>query len=365
MIVKKQKNILQKDINNVVKLLKKENLSGFNSGPGKSFYGGENIQLLEKQFCDHFNCRYAISVNSWTSGLEIAVASLKLKANAEVICSPWSMSATVAAIANNNCVPVFADIDPLTFNIDPNKIEQKITKKTGAILVTEMYGQSCDIERIIKIAKKYKLSTISDTAQAIGSKVKNKFTGTHTDIGGFSFNWHKHLNCGEGGMVITNNGKLAKQMMMLRNHGEGVDGDFGHNFRMTEVCASLIRDQLPRLVSRIKARNLIVEQLKARVHNNEITFPTLYKGNTHVYCTLPLLVRDRKLRDILYEKLKLLYPVRKTFSRGPLNLLRACNLFYSKMPIAEQLPNMLLDFDMNYAYTPRDAGIIADFLNNT
>jgi len=330
MIVKRLKTIQQGDINKVSKILKQENLSGF-----------------------------------WTSGLEIAVASLKLRTGTEVICSPWSMSATVAAIANNQCVPVFADIDPLTFNIDPSMIEEKITERTGAILITEMYGQSCDIKSIIKLAKKYKLFTISDTAQAIGSKVGNKFTGTHTDIGGFSFNWHKHLNCGEGGMVITNNSKLAKRMMMLRNHGEGVDGDFGHNFRMTEVCASLIRDQLPRLNSRIKSRNLIVKQLKNMLYNDKIKFPKLYKGNTHVYCTLPLLVKDKKLRDNIHKQLSTLYPVRKTFSRGPLNLLRACNSFYRKMPIAEQLPNMLLDFDMNYAYTTRDIGIIADFLNNT
>ncbi len=365
MLVKRIKTIQQGDINKVSKILKQENLSGFNAGPGPSFYGGENVQLLEKEFCDYFKCRYAVSVNSWTSGLEIAVASLRLKAGTEVICSPWSMSATVAAIANNQCTPVFADIDPLSFNINPSMIEEKITDKTGAILITEMYGQSCDIKNIIKIAKKYKLFTISDTAQAIGSKVENKFTGTHTDIGGFSFNWHKHLNCGEGGMIITNNDKLAKRMMMLRNHGEGVDGDFGHNFRMTETSASLIRDQLPRLARRIKARNLIVEQLENMVYNDRIKFPKLYNGNTHVYCTLPLLVEGKKLRDKIHKSLSALYPVRKTFSRGPLNLLKACSGFHRKMPIAEQIPNMLLDFDMNYAYTNRDIGIIADFLNNS
>jgi len=101
------------------------------------------------------------------------------------------------------------------------------------------------------------------------------------------------------------------------------------------------------------------------LYNDKIKFPKLYKGNTHVYCTLPLLVKDKKLRDNIHKQLSTLYPVRKTFSRGPLNLLRACSSFYRKMPVAEQLPNMLLDFDMNYAYTTRDIGIIADFLNNS
>ena len=303
MIVKRQKTIETSDINKVVKLLKEENLSGFNAGPGDSFYGGNNVKALEKQFCDYFRCKHAISVNSWTSGLEIAVASLKLEKGTEIICSPWSMSATVAAIVNNDCKPVFADIDPSTFNLDPKKVMAKVTKHTGAILVTEMYGQSSNINEILKIAKANRLYTISDTAQSIGSKVNSKFTGTITDIGGFSFNWHKHLNCGEGGMVITNNGKLAKRMMLARNHGEGLNGDFGHNYRMTETSASLIRDQLPRLKSRLIKRNSFVQKLKSRVHNQNINFPKVSNGNTHAYCTLPILINDKKLRDNIHKKL--------------------------------------------------------------
>lgn len=362
MLVKRKKTILDKDIGRIVKILKQETLSGFNAGPGDSFYGGHHVKALEKEFCSYFKCKHSISVNSWTSGLEIAVASLQLEKGSEIICSPWSMSATVAAIVNNNCRPVFVDIDPNTFNIDPNKIQKNVTKKTRAILVTEMYGQSSDIVAISKIAKANGLYTISDTAQSIGSKVKDRYTGTLTDIGGFSFNWHKHLNCGEGGMVITNNTKLAKRMMLLRNHGEGRGGEFGHNFRMTELCASLIRDQLPRLDQRIKERNSFVEELKARVHNKDIQFPTVLKYNTHSYCTLPLLVLNKKIRDILHKKLHVMYPVRRTFSRGPLNLLKKC--YYVKMANAEQLPTRLLDFDMNYHYSHKDISIITHFLNN-
>ena len=364
MLVKRRQTIRSKDIDKVSKLLRKETLSGFNAGPGESFYGGPNVRSLEKEFCDYFKCRYAVSVNSWTSGLEIALASLKLKAKTEVICSPWSMSATVAAIVNNHCVPVFVDVDPSTFNIDPTKIEEKITANTGAVLVTDMYGQSCDVFPILKIAKQHNLYTISDTAQAIGSKVKHRYTGTLTDIGGFSFNWHKHLNCGEGGMVITNNAGIAKRMMLARNHGEGLNGDFGHNFRMTEICASLIRDQLPSLKARIRERNDFAKSLQSRVYNDKIIFPKVLDGNTHVYCTLPILIDNKKSRDIIYNKLSLLYPVRKTFSRGPLNKLKACTPYYERMPNAEALPKKLLDFDMNYKYGHRDTEIIADFLNS-
>lgn len=364
MIVKPNKTIAQKDIVKIGKILTAETLSGFNAGPGLSFYGGENVRKLEKEFCTYFKCKYAISVNSWTSGLEIAIESLQLKEKREIICSPWSMSATVSAIVKNNCIPVFADVDPSTFNIDPEKVKEKITANTGAILLTEMYGQSCDILPILKIAKQHNLYTISDTAQSIGSKVKSKYTGTLTDIGGFSFNWHKHLNCGEGGMVITNHKKLAKRMMLARNHGEGLDGDFGHNFRMTEICASLIRDQLPRLEHRIKERRSFVKNLEARVYNQDVKFPKVLNGNTHVYCTLPILILNKKFRNDIFKKLSSLYPVRKTFSRGPLHTLKACRPFYERMPNAESLPKKLLDFDMNYRYTPRDIDIIAYFLND-
>lgn len=363
MLVKKQQTIDLKDIIEVSKLLKQENLSGFNAGPGESFYGGDQVKSLEKEFCRYFRCKYAVAVNSWTSGLEIAIESLKLDQGSEIICSPWSMSATVSAIVKNNCTPVFADIDPSTFNIDPEKIKEKITNITGAILVTEMHGQSCNIDPVLKLAKQHGLYTISDTAQAIGSKVNNKYTGTLTDIGGFSFNWHKHLNCGEGGIVITNNKKLAKRMMLSRNHGEGLDGDFGHNFRMTEICACLIRKQLPRLKDRIKERRDFVKHLTYYVTNDNIQFPIVPKGNTHVYCSLPILISNKKLRDKLYGKLHHLYPVRKTFSRGPLNLLKACKSFHDSMPNAELLPKNLLDFDMNYKYKFKDIHIIADLLN--
>tara|TARA_B100000073_G_C23717831_1_gene566589 strand:+ start:358 stop:1464 length:1107 start_codon:yes stop_codon:yes gene_type:complete len=364
MIVKKRKTIQDKDIIKISKLLKQESLSGFNAGPGESFYGGDNVRRLEQEFCRYFKCKYAVAVNSWTSGLEIAIESLQLKPGTEIICSPWSMSATVSAIVNNNCVPVFADVDPYSFNIDPEQVKHKISKNTSAILITEMYGQSSDIVPIIKLAKQHGLYTISDTAQAIGSKVKDKHTGTHTDIGGFSFNWHKHLNCGEGGIAITNNTKLAKRMMLSRNHGEGLGGDFGHNYRMTEMCASLVRGQLPLLTHRIRQRNQFVDDLKARVFNDDIRFPNVPQGNTHAYCTLPLVVENKSLRNSLFQKLSAMYPVRKTFSRGPLHLLKACKPFYQKMPNAEKIPSVLLDFDMNYEYTSRDAGIIADFLNH-
>ena len=154
-------------------------------------------------------------------------------------------------------------------------------------------------------------------------------------------------------------------MALARNHGEGLGGKFGHNYRMTEICASLVRQQLPRLESVIKERNKIANALKDKIYNDDVEFPKIHPGHSHVYCTLPLLIGDTKFRDKIYNKLRLMFPIRKTFSRGPLNLLKACSKYRSSMPEAEKIPKHLLDIDMNYEYSPRDIELIAYYLNDT
>ena len=363
MRVKRDKKTLDtKTINKVKNLLKQQTLSGFNASRGPSYFGGPNVQKLENKFQSYFKVKHAISVNSWTSGLHVAVDCLDMKPGSEIICSPWSMSATVASIVNNGCVPVFADIDLKTFNIDPNEIVKKITRKTKAILYTDMYGQSADVTNISKIAKKYNLYTISDGAQAIGSTVRDQFTSTFADIGGFSFNWHKHLDCGEGGMLVTNNNILAEKMKMLRNHAETYEYKFGNNYRMTEICAVIILDQLPKLKKFIQDREKIVDVLK-RHTNFSVHFPKILEQHTHSYCSLPLFIDNSNCRNMIYEKLKHQYPITNTFSRGPLNKLKLCKPFYKKMPNAEQLDNHLLDIDLSYNYKPDDLVRIATIIN--
>ena len=121
-----------------------------------------------------------------------------------------------------NCIPVFVDIDKKTFNYDLKELKKKITSKTVAIIAVDIFGQSENINQIKKIIKKKRIKIISDTAQAIGSKYNNKFSGTVADIGGYSFNYHKHINTGEGGMIVTNNKNLATRCKLIRNHGEAV-----------------------------------------------------------------------------------------------------------------------------------------------
>ena len=174
-------------VNNVMKT---GVLSKFLGSSGKDFLGGPQVIKFENSIKKYFKVKYAITVNSWTSGLIASVGALDVSPGDEIIVTTWSMCASATAIIHWNCIPVFVDIDPDTYNIDPNSIEKKITKKTKAIMTVDIFGQSCDIFKIMKIAKKHNLKVISDSAQSIGSKVDGKYSGTLADIGGYSLNYH-------------------------------------------------------------------------------------------------------------------------------------------------------------------------------
>ena len=283
-------------------VLKTGILSGFIAEKTNNFYGGYHVRKLEKKFTEYFKCKFAITVNSWTSGLVCAVGALNICPGDEIIVTPWTMSATSTAILAWGGIPVFSEIDLNTYCLDPEKIENKITKKSRAIIVADIFGQSADYKMIMKLAKKYNLKVISDSAQAIGSKHFKDFTGTNADIGGYSLNRHKHIHTGEGGVIITNNKKLADIMFKIRNHGECINEDknfrnlLGFNFRMGEVEAAVGYEQLKKLNQIIKKKqntaNLLTKHLKKL---DGLKTPFVSKNNTHVYYIYPLQIDDDKI----------------------------------------------------------------------
>jgi len=374
--LKKVNTIRKKEIKAALKVLKSGNLSGFNAGYSPSFYGGKEVRQFEDKICNKFGTRNAIAVNSWTSGLIIAVASLDLPKGTEVICSSWGMSATVAAIVHSGLVPVFADIDTDTFSLTKQSIERKITNNTSAIIITEMYGYPSDIMPILDLADKYGLVTISDTAQTIGAKYHDRYAGTLTDIGGFSFNWNKHIHCGEGGVVITNNAELAQKMRLLRNHSEGTfhkvfpnfRNHMGYNFRMNEIEAAILSVSLDKTLKKdIKRRTRIVENFIDNLNPEVCSIPKPKKGINSVWCHCPILYKDTNTRDKVHQKLlNNNYSSNNTFSRGPLHLLPAfANYDGSNLVITESLDKTLLDFDLSFSYTKRELRKIIKILNNT
>lgn len=292
------------ELNAASRVIKSGVLSDFIANKSSSFYGGKNVKLLEKKFQNYFKSKYAISVNSWTSGLVCAVGAINVHPGDEIIVSPWTMSATATAILAWGAIPIFSEIDLKTYCLDPNFIEEKITARTKAIMVTDIFGQSADYKRINKIAKKYNLKVISDTAQAIGSKQGKKFSGTLCDIGGFSLNRHKHIHCGEGGIILTNNKKLADNMYKIRNHGEVINKDknfknlIGFNFRLNEIEATIAIEQLKKLKKILRKKiyyaNLLINELKKF---KGLILPTISKNNTHVFYSFPIQI-DKKIIKI-------------------------------------------------------------------
>ncbi len=269
------------------------------------FFGGPKVKEFEKDCAKFFGVKHAITVNSWTSGLVAAVGALGISPGDEVITTPWTMSATASAILHWNGIPVFADIDKDSFNLDINSIEQNITPQTKAIIAVDIFGMSSDMDELMDLAHKYNLKVISDTAQAPGAVYKSKYAGTLADIGGYSLNYHKHIHTGEGGILVTNDDDYAERMQLIRNHaevvveGKGVkalDNMVGHNFRLGEIECAIGIEQLKKLPRLVKQRqdlaNALTNELSQLSH---IKIPTVSDDRDHAYYVYPLILDIDKI----------------------------------------------------------------------
>ena len=281
------------------------------------FYGGPKVKEFEQRWSDHFGVKHSISTNSCTSGLMIAVGAIGIEPGDEVIVSPWTMTATATSILVWNAIPVFADIEDETFNLDPVSIERNITPYTKAIVVTDIFGHAARLNEIMSIAKKYNLKVIEDNAQAPNALYYGKYTGTIADIGVFSLNYHKHIHTGEGGVSVTDNDELAERMQLIRNHAEAVvEGKgvtnlvnmIGFNFRMPEMEAAIGIEQLKKLLffveEKIELANMLSHGLKDL---KGLRVPVVKENCTHVYYAYPLIVDDNIIgvsRDKIFDALK-------------------------------------------------------------
>ena len=281
----------------VNRVIKSGVLSEFAAKDNQNFYGGKEIRNLEKEWAKFYKKKHAIAVNSATSGLFAAIGAAGIGPGDEVIVSPYSMSASATAPIIYNAVPVFADIEDKYFCLDPKSVEQKITKRTKAILIVDIFGHTYDYKKIHAIAKKNKLIVIEDAAQAPYSFNKKKLSGTLGDIGVFSLNRHKHIQCGEGGVVVTDDDYLAERICMIRNHGEcvveskktkNIQNTVGFNFRMTEIEASISRCQLKKLKNLVKNRQKNCEFLSKELKKIPAIKSVEIRSNcTHSYYVLP------------------------------------------------------------------------------
>jgi len=250
--------ITQDDIDAVVRVLKRGILWG-PTAPEK--------EALEKEWAEYVGTRYSLVVNSGTAAIHACLAGVGVEAGDEVIVPAFTFWATAQAALCQNAIPVFVDIDPKTLNIDPNKIEEKITEKTKAIVVVHIHGLPCDMDEINEIAKKYNLAVVEDAAHAHGSTYKGKKAGNLGDMGAFSLNGTKHLPTGEGGLITTNNPDYFEKARLTSMFGEKIVPKgairpydaytMGFNYRSTEMSNALTRSLLRRLdeYNRLRIRN--------------------------------------------------------------------------------------------------------------
>ena len=271
---------------------------------------GKIVEKLEQEFASYLGVNYAIATNSGTSALHTALATLGIGKDDEVITTDFSFLASASCILMQQAQPVFCDIDPDTCNIAADSIEDKITKKTKAILPVHLYGQSCDMSAINKIAYEHDLFVVEDACQAHGAEYKGKKVGSIGDVGVFSFYPTKNMTTGEGGIVTTDDEKIAERARMFRSHGQSkqyVHEFLGFNYRMTNIAAAIGLAQLEHLDEWNKRRQENAAFLLDSLRDVEgITCPSVDPKGVHVFHQFTIRIEDEfpLSRDGLCNHLK-------------------------------------------------------------
>lgn len=283
---------------------------------------GELVQNLERKLEKYLKVKHVIVVSNGTLALQLAFKALEL--SGEVITTPFTFAATTNALLWEGLTPVFADIDASNFNLDPIEVEKKITKKTCAILAVHVYGNPCDVEKLQKIADKYNLKLIYDAAHAFGVDYKEKSVLSFGDISTLSFHATKIFSTAEGGAIIVKDDKLYEKLKLLRNFGIKSEEEVvlaGINAKMNELQAALGLCNLEDIDNKIKkSQKLYKRYMKLLQNNQNLKFQKIISSK-HNYCYMPILFKDKKTRDSIYEKLiknnfkprKYFYPLTSDF----------------------------------------------------
>jgi len=237
--------------------------------------GGEAVGRFEKEFAEFQQAEYCSCLVNGTAAIEVAVRALRVEAGDEIIVPPYTFIATASACLMVNTVPVFVDIEPDTYNLDPTKIEAAITDRTRAIIVVHIAGCPADMDGIMEVAKKHELKVIEDCAQAHGAEWRGRRVGAIGDIGTFSFQSSKNLNAGEGGCIVTNDEELYQRCWSLHNVGRVRSGEWyqhpvlGWNYRMTQLQGALLGNQLKRVPEQMQRRTENAAYLTERLNQIE------------------------------------------------------------------------------------------------
>ena len=331
---------------------------------------GDVVKQFEEEFASFCGVKYAVAVNSGTAALHSAIHALGIGKGDEVITVPFTFAASANPIIMEGAKPVFVDVKPNYFNIDVDKIEEKITNKTKAILYVDLYGQPANYDKIAKIAKKHKLFVIEDACQAHGAKIGDRFAGSFGDIACFSFYATKNMACGEGGMITTNNEEYAELCKRFRHHGQSEKTryeyvDLGYNYRLTNVLAAIGLAQLRKLPGFTKKRIANANKLSKGLEGLPgITVPKLLPGAKHVFhqytiiCDNKIIKRDELLKYLRSKGIGagIYYP-------KPLHLHpHFAKLGYKEgdFPVSEMLAKSVLSLPIHPSLSDSDINLIID-----
>ncbi len=270
-----------------------------------SFIMGPEVRAFETAFAGFCSARHAIGVSSGTAALELTLRSLDIGPGDEVITTPFTFIATAEAISAVGATPVFADIDPVSYNLDPKAAEHAVTSRTRAILPVHLYGQPADMEALRDIAQRHGLFLIEDAAQAHGAEYRGRRVGTLGHAACFSFYPGKNLGCyGDGGAVVTNDSTLAARVAKLRDHGRSskyIHDEVGFGHRLDALQAAILGAKLPHLDSANAARRRLAERYNALLADIEVALPYTPPEVTPVY---HLYVIRTPRRDVVLEQLQ-------------------------------------------------------------
>ena len=302
---------------------------------------GHFVSDFENKTAEFLDVNHAISVSNGTVALHLALMALGIGEGDEVILPSLTYVASANAITYTGALPVFADSLYESWQIDPEDVKRKITDRTRAIMVVHLYGQPCDMDAIMKIAKEHDLFVVEDCAEAFGSTYKGKCVGGFGDISAFSFYGNKTITTGEGGMVVTNDQVLYERASHMKDQGLAFDREYwhdivGYNYRMTNICAAIGLAQLEQAEDFIRRKKQVADYYIEYLKDVPVEVPPVVKDTVNTYWMFSILLPKAKERDALRQKLKdggvetrpLFYPI---------HLMPMYSQKYRKLKVSEDL----------------------------
>lgn len=339
--------------------------------------GGPQLRQLEQAFADHCGVLHAVGVSSWTTGAFLVLKTLGIGPGDEVLVPSLTFIATVNAIVHVGATPVFVDVDPKTYNIDPADIAHKITSKTRAVMPVDQIGLPCEIDRVSEIAAAHGLLLVADAACSFASGFRGRAIGSQAPITIFSLHARKVVTTGEGGMIVTTNGDFAERLRRQRHQGMSLSDyqrhgqspttfetypEIGYNFRITDVQAGIGVAQMARLPEMLRLRRKVAEHYVARIGKHpDLLMPFVPDHVTPNWQSFQMRLRaDARLtRNELMERLHTCgVPTRRGVMASHLE--PPYRSMHTNLPITEMLADQCLQLPMHPALTPDQVDLIAD-----